>query len=351
MRWALVTLNENAIEVARQVKSVRQVDIYTMPRNLSDGLEPIEGKLVDFSKVLFETYDVIIYCMAMGIIVRSIAPYIGHKSYDPAVLCLSVDGEHIIPVLSGHLGGANEVAINVADAIGAKPVITTASDLMNVTAVDMIAKANDLIIRSFEKAKDVTALIVDGKKVGLINDYGDLKGDIQGVVTEWCGPFEHKEAKDVNGEIGKLDGYIYIGHRSPNNLTKPIAHLEPKNLILGIGARRGTSLEAIEALLQKSLDNNGIHREAIIGIASIDIKADEEGIIGLSEKLNIPFETYKADVLKSVEDLFECSEFVRKITGVGSVCMTSGYIASGKGQCLVEKVAKNGITLCLFEKS
>lgn len=390
MKWAIVALNPAAIQVALNISNamtvrhenqstssqssvskssddnvIDQVAIYTLPKHIKDGLLAIDGKLVDFTGVLFREYDVIIYCMAMGIVVRSIVPYIQHKSQDPAVICVSVDGKYAIPVLSGHLGGANESAVKIASGIGATAVVTTASDLLDVTAVDMIAKVNDLIIDSYEAAKDVTALIVDGKKVGLLSDIALNTDDINGI--EIISNFGLRESVELNG----YDGLVYVGyHRlsehdarlalAAGNMSEfnmpqidrscVVARLIPKNLVLGIGARRDTPYETIREQLDTVLTLYHIDIRAIAAMASIDLKADEKGILALAEALDVPFETYTAETLKSVDDRFEGSEFVRKVTGVGSVAMSSGYMASNQGNCVVEKVAGNGVTVCLFEK-
>lgn len=349
---AIVTLNELGITQGENVKSALSyqkdlsIDIYTMAKYLKDGLLPIEGRIVDFTRKLFKTYDAIVYVMAMGIVVRSIAPYIVHKSHDPAVLCLSVDGHNIIPVLSGHIGGANELAGAIAEKLQIKAVITTASDLLGVTAVDMIAKANDFIIDDYTSAKDVTALAVDGEKVALLSEVNLKQLDITGITQV-----------DTLNDAARINarGLIYIGYKTYERLLSmkdnpiKLTKLIPKCLVLGIGARKNIPYEQIQVMLDTLLNRNNIDVRGIAMIASIDIKKNEEGIVKLSKALEVPYVTYDAMKLNEVIDVFEQSDFVRKITGVGAVAMPSGYIASNYGRCILKKIAQQGITMCLWE--
>lgn len=338
MKWAVVALNYRSIEEAKKLRGSFKgydIKIYTIEKYLEDGLLPLSGGLRRYNEVLFKEYKVIIYVMAMGIIVRDIAPYLKHKSVDPAVLCLSVDGSYVIPVLSGHLGGANELAFEISENHGAVAVITTASDVLGKSAVDVIAKANDLVITSFKAAKDLTAQIINNEKVVILTDQEsnfDYKGDMAIV----------DEVPD------DAQGIIYVGYNKKIASTLPVARLIQKRLVIGIGARRDTPYLKIDAFLKEIFEEKNLDLKAIKAIASIDIKADEQGIIDLSDKMKVPFMTYSAEDLSKVADRFDQSEFVKSITGVGAVAMPSGCLASNDGACIVEKVAKDGMTLCIW---
>lgn len=340
MRWAIVALNRQSKGQARMLRDCCKdladgIDLYTIKKYIEDDFTSIEGGLKAFNATLFDHYDAIIYIMAMGIIVRDIAPWMKHKSLDPAILCYSVDGRFIIPVLSGHLGGANELALEIAKLTGAQPIITTASDLLGKRAVDMMAKSRGLTIASFEDAKNLTSMMIHGDPVCLYTDT-KMTGDLEGMAL----------SHTIDGQA---DGMIYVGYKKQLQWDKPIATLIPKCLVIGIGARRGTRFEQIDDLLSRLLGEGNIDARAISRIASIDLKVDEEGIIALANKLKVPYITYTADELVEVEGRFKTSEFVRKTTGAGAVAMPSGYLASGKGQCVIDKVAENGITICLWE--
>lgn len=334
MKWAIVGLNEKTLHQALRYKeqlSDKQVmDVYGNEKYNHLPINTYTGKLKIFSKTLFADYDVIIYMMAMGIVVRDITPYMVHKSMDPGVLCLSPDGQYIIPVLSGHLGGANEAAWFISEHLGITPVITTASDVLGAKAVDMIAKENNLAIKSFEMAKQLTTMLIDDYPVDIVSQH-----PLKGVKTVVKPTESSKGLIDVTYKIKSYD--------------KPTAVLIPKEIVLGIGARRNTPYEAINSFLNDYCHQLGLYKKAISFIASIDLKADEQGIIELSKTLKTDFVTYTSEVLQTVETQFEGSEFVRKITGVSAVCEPAGYLASNKGFCIGKKVARDGITLSLWE--
>ena len=339
MRWAVVALNHQSIHQARVLKEqcegmAEGIDLYTIEKYMDEDLIVIEGGLRAFNETLFKEYKAIIYIMAMGIVVRDIAPWMKHKSVDPAVLCMTVDGHYVIPVLSGHLGGANNLAKEISQATNANPVITTASDLLGKVAVDMLAKEHDLVIGSFKDAKDLTAMLINDERIQVYTD-----SQRTGLLGEMS----------IDHEIDEnAQGIIYIGYKKVK-MDKPMVQLIPKCLALGIGCRRDTPYEDIKALFNRIVAEGGIDRRAVKVIASIDLKKDELGIIGLSGVLNVPFKTYEAGDLADVADLFETSDFVKKTTGTGAVAMPAGYLATGKGECVVKKIAENGMTMCLWE--
>lgn len=336
MKWAIVVLNkrtvDDALDIQRKCKGIADIHIYTLPKYQVDQVKVIEGGLKAFNKTLFSEYKVIIYMMAMGIIVRDIAPYIRHKSLDPAVVCISPDGSYVIPVLSGHLGGANHIANILAAQIGGAPVITTASDVFDKIAVDLLAKAHNLVIDNYEDAKILTAMIINDDKVDILSDI-----PIQGIET-------------VTELTNATKGVIRITNRTNESYDIPTATLLPKNIVIGIGARRDTPYHEINTFLNECLAKYQISRKAIVRLASIDLKVDEAGILALQEKLGVEYVVYSAEQLSQLENQFEQSTFVKKVTGVGAVSMPSGYLASNKGICLAKKIAKNGITISIWEE-
>jgi cobalt-precorrin 5A hydrolase len=353
LKWAVVALNHQSIQEAKKLKVAMSLgdevseglDIYTLEKYLEDDVRLLVGGLKAYNKELFRDYKVIIYVMSMGIIVRDIAPLLKHKSVDPAILCLSVDGLYIIPVLSGHLGGANDVAKIIGNSIGATPVITTATDLLGKPAVDIIAKKNDLVLTSFTKAKEITAMF--------------LKDEVIQVVSEMVEDIEGNKEQPLSGTIEGLKvecnyleapaGAIVIGYHKRILYNKPYVQLIPRRLVIGIGARRDTPYKQIKVLLNEVLETFNIHEDSLCKVASIDLKRDEKGIIELAKGLKVPFVTFSAEELNAVIERFEQSDFVRATTGVGAVAMPSGYLASSRGRCLMNKVAVNGITLSLWE--
>ena len=270
--------------------------------------------------------------MATGIVVRTIAPFIQHKMLDPAVVVLDEMGTYAISLLSGHLGGANEVTNRVAKLVGATAVITTASDLHGKMAIDMFAKNNGLIIDNLTHAKEVTALLLNGKCIDQRNE----------TLLHLPTVYDHDN---------EADAVVLVTHRKDIQPLKPTVKLIPKNLVLGIGCRRDTSSTAIIEFIRQQLTELNIDCRALLKIASVDVKSNEPGILKTALRLKLPVVFINRDEIKTVESHFCGSSFVKQTIGVSAVCEPVAFLAGGsKGRFLLHKTASNGITLAIFEK-
>ena len=305
----------------------------------------------------FPDSDALIFIGASGIAVRSIAPYVVSKKSDPAVLVVDECGKFVISLLSGHLGGANELALKTAEILNAVPVVTTATDLHHRFAVDVFAKKNDCSIFNMKAAKEVSAALLAGKKVGFYTEFPvdgrlpeglimcDERGipvrNMEGMQSDTTESPESKKMISENAEsiVGKLDdsgidcGAAVTVHTS----CQPFAsttQIVPGNLTLGMGCRKGKDAEEIAEAAQKVLDTGEFFKEAFEQIASIDLKKEEQGIKTLSKDWQIPF----------VPGEFTPSPFVKKITGVDNVCERSAVFASGNGRLIQKKKGENGVT-------
>ena len=289
----------------------------------------LEGTLPEWTAEQFRSKDLLIFIGSTGIAVRSIAPYVQSKKTDPAVIVVDEQGRHAISLLSGHIGGANELTLLVAELTGAEPVITTATDLHGKFAVDAFAARRNLYMDSMPAAKEIAAALVDNLKVGMWSAF-----PVTGVIPPEL---------DTEGEE-PLGFSIDVQKTSPFEKT---LHLVPKAVVLGIGCKRGTERAAIQELVEEVLEVNGIFRESICKIASIDLKKDETGILELAESYQVPFLTYPAEELKKAvcEDGFAESAFVESVTGVGNICERSALLAAGVQKLLIPKTARNGVTV------
>ena len=280
----------------------------------------------DFVKSAFFDADIIIFVCATGIAVRHIAPYIVSKDRDPAVICLDDRGNFAIPLLSGHLGGANEFALELSELIGATPVITTATDVNGKFAVDMWTKKNGCIIGDISKIKEISSRILDEKSVGFVSDF-PVKGDLpEGICF------------DVNCKAG-----ICVSFDEEKKPFGETLNAEPKIVILGVGCRKNTDEAIFEEEILSRLAEEGISVKAVEKLASIDIKKDEKCIIAFSKKYNIPFVTFSAEELMRAEGEFESSEFVLKTTGADNVCERSA-VCAGSSEIIMKKSGGRGVT-------
>lgn len=274
----------------------------------------------------FPEEDALIFVGAAGIAVRAIAPYVKSKTTDPAVVVLDECGEFVIPILSGHLGGANDLAREIAAFTGAVPVITTATDRNGVFAVDEWAKRQPCHVKNPGRIRFVSGALLAGKSIRVKSAY-PISGEAPaGVIVTDSEPCDVV----VDLRADRTDALCLI----------------PQIAVLGVGCRKGTPREAIEAALDEFLSRTGIDRSAITAVASIDLKRDEAGLCEFCRAHGWPFLTYSAEALAAVEGDFTPSAFVRQITGVDNVCERSAVLASG-GTLIEQKAAANGVTMAL----
>ena len=250
----------------------------------------------------FPDSDALIFIGATGIAVRSIAPYVASKKSDPAVLVIDECGRFVISLLSGHLGGANELALKAAEILHAVPVVTTATDLHQRFAVDVFAKKNYCSIFNMKAAKEVSAALLAGKNVGFYSEF-PVEGKLpEGLVLcdEYGKPVRHAQddiLKDEEsfggcGDLCRNTGSIMADEAKTDCGVAVTVHTScrpfpsttqvvPKCLTLGMGCRKGKDAEGIAEAAQKVLDRSGLYKEAFEQIASIDLKKDEQGILSL----------------------------------------------------------------------
>ncbi len=278
----------------------------------------------------------LVFIGAAGIAIRVIAPYIKDKFTDPPILVLDEKGIFVIPLLSGHVGGGVELANILAAHTGGRAVITTATDVQEKFAVDVFATQNRLVITSREEAKRISAGILDQKTTGIFSEF-ELSGDIPEELI-LCSREE---------ELENCYGKIMICQKKPKEEKKGILYLLPKNLYVGMGCRRGVPEKLLEEELNKVLTGNGLVREQICALGSIDLKKDEEGLLELAKLLGIEFCTYPAEVLQKISTVSASSEFVRQVTGVDNVCERAAKKMCPDGILVQKKVGLNQCTVAI----
>lgn len=301
---------------------------------------PVGASLGEWTKERFADSEAIVFVGACGIAVRSIAPFVKSKKTDPAVVVVDEQGKFAISLLSGHLGGANELAEEIAALCGAQPVVTTATDLNKKFAVDVFADKNGCQISDMVLAKEVSAALLAGKEVGFASDF------------PWTGelPAGLKAVKDGE-EKPELGIYVTSGCG-----TKPFARtlfLIAPTVTVGIGCRKGTPKEAVSRMVERVCRECGISLSALEQAASIDLKKEEPGILAFCEELDLPFVTYSAELLKQAEGAFSSSSFVAEVTGVDNVCERAAIIGSsreGNGRLILRKQAQDKVTAALAVK-
>ena len=317
MRIAAIAFTDCGMALGRRLQE--QVKDLTLDRCESGGL-------ARWTERAFGENDALVFIGAAGIAVRAIAPYVRTKVHDPAVVVMDELGTFAIPVLSGHLGGANELAAALARHVGALPVITTATDVHGMFAVDVWARSQGMAVVNPQRIKWISARLLAGETIRLKSLY-PIDGELPDHV-----------------ELAEEDYDVLVSHRSRGRAEA--LRLAPRILTVGVGCRRGTGEKDIEEAVCASLSKNGCHPAAVEAVATIDLKADEPGLLAFCRHHDLPLVTYSAEELSAVPGSFTGSAFVKKTTGVDNVCERAAVKRSG-GRLLTRKEAGNGVTVAL----
>lgn len=331
--FALLSFTENGAKVGERLKQVLD-DTFCFHGFVSSkfvgetALQKNTGSLSEWTAQWFAKADCLVFVGACGIAVRAIAPFVKDKFADPAVLVIDEQARFCISLMSGHMGGANELTALFADILGAQPVITTATDLNCRFAVDVFAKKNRLVLTDRKIAKEISAALLSGKKVLFETDFSVEQ------------PFPDGLVKDPQQADSGLA--IKVSLRKPKQ--ENTLWLVPKAVTLGIGCRKETPQKTIEDFVTQKLAEASLPMEAVCAIASIDLKANEQGLLDFCKAHELPFDTYSAQTLAQVEGDFSPSAFVKSVTGVDNVCERSAVVHS-KGTLLLAKQKGSGVTL------
>lgn len=279
---------------------------------------------------------------ASGIAVRYIAPWVKDKFTDSPVVVMDEKGKFVIPLLSGHVGGAVEIAEKISGWTGAVPVITTATDVQKKFAVDVFAAKNGMQITDRKLAKEISAEVLGNKKVGFYSEFpvkGEMPAELQACRTreELAGCHFGVAVTDEEEEVMPHQAHV-------------LSLRAKAGIIAGIGCRRGTGRGQLERGLLSVLQKNRILPEQVEAFASIDLKRDEEGILELAETYGVPFRTYSAEALKVIETVSSHSAFVEQTTGVDNVCERAAIMYCRDGELIQPKICSEGCTFALVRK-
>lgn len=332
MKIAVFAYSRQGCKTARRVMECfggHELACYTMARFEEPGFGAICRPSKSFYGPIFEGVDAMVFVGSVGIAVREIAAHVRDKATDPAVVSIDELGKFVIPILSGHIGGANDLALALANELGAIPVITTATDINKRFSVDAWAARNGCVIDNLSRAKAVSAAILE-RDVPLKSDY-PITGQLPGGVT-----------LTDSGAVGILiSAYQEEPFEKTLRLIPPVLHL-------GLGCRKGTPKETIRDAVNAVLKEHNLDRCAMKCAASIDLKQEEQGLLDFCEEWKLPVRFYTSGELKAVSGDFTPSAFVQSITGVDNVCERAALIGAEK--LIVKKTARNGVTVALAEE-
>ncbi len=291
---------------------------------------PCRGRLRQTLHRCWQEYDSLVCIMAAGIVVRTLAPLLADKREDPAVVVCDEKGQFAISLLSGHLGGSNQLAHQVAEILGGQAVITTASDVLGQTALDLWAR--DLGLRVADKASltRVMGKLVNTGSVTLYSEYPlpELPQDIQPVGQAADADLVLTGRADVQTTGGVLYAPVFIA---------------------GIGCNRNTPAAEIEQALQEACSTHNLALQSVCGLASIDLKNDEPGLLEFARSRRYTIDFYNRDQLNGVEGV-STSAAVLKATGAKGVAEPAAVLSAGGGRLLVKKMKWPNVTVAIAEK-
>ena len=288
--------------------------------------------LANWTAAQFAQSDALVFVGAVGIAVRAIAPHCRSKATDPAVVVLDECGRFAIPLLSGHLGGANDLARRLAKACDAVPVITTATDANGVFAVDEWAKHQHCLVAEPARIKKVSGALLAGRTVRFASGW-----PIQGTPPAGVEP--------AGDAVQASFALTITPTMTPNAL-----HIIPRIAVLGIGCKRGTPADKLAYAFAAFCAETKLAPQSIAAAASIDLKMGESGLLewARGEQLSLSF--YSAETLQTAPGCFSGSEFVKTVTGVDNVCERAAVLAAGGGRLICSKQAFGGVTVAAAEK-
>ncbi|MBD5463319.1 MAG: hypothetical protein HDR24_09735 [Lachnospiraceae bacterium] len=350
MRLSIISFTENGKRLSEHIADLLQkkIEILLFTKceacRKNSAVSPVlfvEKSLGDWAKEQMQEKNTLLFIGACGIAVRAIAPSLTDKLHDVPVLVMDERGRYVIPILSGHVGGANEWAGYLAGETGAEPVITTATDINKKFAVDLFAKRNNLFIENKDGIVKVSSKVLAGETITISIEPGhgaDGTGKCCLPSGIRLAPYPPEVPVDVvvTSKEDKFDASLV---------------LRPREYVIGLGCKKGKAAEEIKAFITRKMEELGITAAQVYAVASISLKSGEQGIVSWCDKEGIPFLTYTAKELQEVKGNFTGSSFVREKTGVDNVCERAALKACGdKGTLLTPKYAENGMTIAVAKR-
>lgn len=331
-KLAIICVTEHGYSIAKNIEEningQYDVSIYKREIVKEKGIKLI-------TEEVFKSFSNIIFISSTGIAVRSIAPFIQSKVNDPAILVIDNSSKYVISLLSGHLGGANELTLKVAEILKSQPIITTATDNMNIEAPDIIAKKHDLMIDNMKICKNIAAALVQGGKVGFI----DYNNEVE--VPKGYEKYKEHNEYEALVVITNENNIKTYGNIDSNNILK----LVRRNIVLGIGCRKNYDSDTMEQKVMEKLKELNIDKRSVKSIGTAWVKSEENAIINLSRKLQCPMKVFSKEDIEKIDYKYNGSDFVYKTIGVRAVCEPCVELLNG--ELLTDKLSMDGMTLCI----
>jgi cobalt-precorrin 5A hydrolase len=354
MKIAIIAITRNGAQLGTRLRDgFGSAELFVLQKyagQAGKGAQPFTGELHDLVGKLWSSadskaYDGFVFIMATGIVVRLIAPLLTGKERDPAVVVMDDAGKFAISLISGHLGGANELARRCAFLTGAREVITTATDANCLPSFDMLARDEGWVIENLARVKTLNALLLDGEEIAVVDP------------TDRVRPYFHGTGKltfhgnFVEALESPARGYLFVTNRHlpPQVQPERLLVLRPQNLVLGIGCNSGTDTTEIEEVVCSHLKRLFLSIKSVKCVATATAKRAEAGLLAFAEKWGMTVTFFESDQLNAVIVPSPPSSHAFEAIGATGVAEPAALLASSGGALLLKKVKSGNVTLAIAE--
>lgn len=351
MRIAIIAITRNGARLGARLRDgLGNADLHVLRkyRGAAGGNStPFAGELKELVRRLWPDSAGFVFIMATGIVVRVIAPLLEAKDTDPAVVVMDDAGRFAIALLSGHLGGANELASRCAFLTGAREVITTATDAHDLPSFDMLAKDHGWAIDDLSRVKLMNGLLLDDQEIAVADNTGLVR------------PYFHGRGRLVFHDTfvaahrSNAKGLLFVTNSiiPPQLQSERLLVLRPKNLVLGIGCNSGTESAEIEEVVQSNLKRLFLTLTSVRCIATATAKRDEPGLLAFAQKNSLPVIFYESSELNAIAVPSPPSSHALNAIGATGVAEPAALLALPGGRLILKKVKSGNVTLAIAEQS
>ena len=348
MRVAIVAITGPGVLQARELgQSLPKSTVYCPERFSQPTDERVfSGPVVKLLPQLFSEYEGLVCIMATGIVFRALASHLKGKDVDPAVVVMDEKGQYAISLLSGHLGGANDLARDVAKLVGGEAVITTATDVNNLPAWDDVSRKEGLSIEPIKNIRKLNSLLLDKQEIVLVDRCQRIAEYFSGV------PGVNLFETLGEGMKASAKGYVFVSHYDLDQWATrtDVLVLRPRDLVVGIGCNRNTGSDEIESVIHDEFTRLRLSRRSIACLATIDAKNDEVGLLDFAARENLPIEFHSAASLNAIKTPSASSAHAEKAVGARGVCEPAAVLSAGSDRLLLEKQKRGNVTIAIAEK-
>lgn len=351
MKIAVIAITRNGARLGRRLaEELTEAELFVHPRYAGIAgkrATQIEGELRDLVKRLWGEGRGLVCIMAAGIVVRLVAPLLVAKDVDPPVVVMDDAGKFAVSLLSGHLGGGNELAERCAFITGARGVITTATDANNLPSFDMLAKEEGWMIDDLSRVKTLNSILLDEGEIAVVDPTERVRLYFHGRGNLSFYP------NFVSALECGADGFLFVTNRHlpPQARSERLLVLRPKNLVLGIGCNSGTGADEIEEVVCSNLKRLFLSVRSVACIASAAAKREEPGLLAFAKKSGLPLCFYESGELNGVDAPSAPSQHALEAIGAKGVAEPAALLASQGGGLLLRKVKSGNVTLAIAESA